>query len=385
MQRTEEHSRPETEVANPSKLRILVLGSLGPNQDRILALSKHVSHLVFAYTEFHPNLLHLDPQLECVAAARRNLAPQIRSLIARHGINVVYSLLNAPDESTEATLELLDEGLEVPIVRHYKEHPCLPTLEERRVLLETAGQIYINNESFEYFRSAYQVRASSAHIMDADMISERYMSDDFALKEHTSDGKPHLLVAGGMSILNDRLDVRDLCFEMNRQEIHVHLYGYMAREHENRLIVGDPDTKRSYEELQERLPYVHWHQYISPRHFCEVWSRYDAGFMHPRVDRTDKAARFEELNLPQRYTAYLAAGLPLAVCREGQSAMKRFVEEKQIGFVYSDYEELGEILHDRSYILALNGQVRAKRKEFSFEASADHLARILECYARQCC
>ena len=364
-----------------SKLRILVIGSLGPNQDRILALSQRVQRLAYAYTEFHPNLVRLETEIPCIPLVRRNLTAQIQYLIARYDINVVYSLLNAADQSTEVTLDLLDSGLEIPIVRHYKEHPCVPTLQERRVLLETAGQIYINVESYEYFRSVYEVSVSSAHIMDADMIAERYMTNDLSPKLSTVDGKPHLLVAGGMSTLNDRLDVRKLCNEMNKRHVHVHLYGYMVSETNNSRIVGDIRTQQSYEELAAKLSYVHLHPYIYPDRFSAVWSQYDAGFMHSQVFHTDQAARFEELNLPYRYTAYLAAGLPLLVPSKGQAAMRNFIEREGIGFVYSDYADLAEQLYNTAKMSTLTARILDKRKCFSFDGCADQLLRVLESYA----
>lgn len=279
-------------------------------------------------------------------------------------------------------LELLDDGVDVPIVRHYKEHPCVPTREERRVLLESTGQIYINIESFEYFRETYGVSSSSAHIMDADMIAERYMTDEFAPKARCEDGEPHLLVAGGMSTLNDRLDVRSLCTEMSKRRVHVHLYGYMMTEVDNCPIMGDRATRQAYEDLQSQLPYVHLTDYVQPEQFCATWSRYDAGFMHPRVPRADKSSRFEEMNLPYRYTAYLAAGLPLAVPTEGQSAMKRLAHQEGIGIIYSDYADLAEQLYDSDRMTTLTTRVRENRRRYSFENSADDLVRILERYAK---
>lgn len=90
---------------NRSAVRALVLGSLGPNQDRILGLQDRVQRLVYAYTEFHPHLVRLGSHVRCVPLARRNLAAHVRYLIAAHDISIVYSLLNASDDSTEATLD----------------------------------------------------------------------------------------------------------------------------------------------------------------------------------------------------------------------------------------------------------------------------------------
>ena len=142
-------------------MRVLVLGSLGPNQNRVEALASRVEVLIYAYTEFHPAILQLT-NVTSIPLARRNLIPQLRYLIAYYGITVVYSLLNAADGSTEVTQELIDDRPGVPIVRHYKEHPCVPTHQERRLLLDTEAQIFINEESLEYFREVYGVRENSA-------------------------------------------------------------------------------------------------------------------------------------------------------------------------------------------------------------------------------
>jgi glycosyltransferase involved in cell wall biosynthesis len=326
----------------------------------------------------------MQSDITCIPLVRRNLPAMIRFLIAQYEIQVVYSLLNASDESTEVTLELSDSGIDMPIVRHYKEHPCTPTVEERRVLLETDGQIYINEHSFEYFRKLYGVHSWSAHIMDADMIAERYMLDKFSQKLRIKDGEPHLLVAGGMSMLNDRLDVRELCVQMNQRRVHVHLYGYMMSEDQNFLpIIHHLPTRRAYERLASTLPYIHLHDYIGPDQFSVIWSRYDAGFMHSKVDDRDKAAAFEKMNYPHRYTAYLAAGLPLVVHGEGQDAMEALVKKHGIGIVFSDYDDLAEKLYDSQLVTSLTSTAYISRKKFSFDSNAGNLVSILETYARR--
>jgi hypothetical protein len=103
--------------------------------------------------------------------------------------------------------------------------------------------------------------------------------------------------------------------------------------------------------------------------------------MHSRVLGKDEAARFEEMNYPYRYTAYLAAGLPLAVPSGGQSAMRNLVEQEGIGLVYGDYADLAEQLYNDAAISALSAKVTLKRKSFSFDSHTDELLRILRIYA----
>ena len=363
-------------------LRILVLGSLGPNQDRILALSRLGHHLAYGYTEFHPNIIPLETEIDCFAIPRRNAVPALARVAAEHEIQVIYSLLNAHDGSTEITIEILESSIDIPIVRHYKEHPCTPTFEERQVLLETAAQIYINDESYTFFRDVYGCNASTAHIMDADMIAERYMGDQVTSKLSQRDGAPHLLVAGGLSAQNDRLDVRELCIEMNRRHVHVHLYGYMVgRNADSSPIFNDSGTRQIYERMAEDYQYVHLHGYIKPSSFSSVWSQYDAGFMHARVAPGSKEARFEQMNLPYRYTAYLAAGLPLVVFGKGQDAMERVVRQNGIGLVFSDYDDLAERLRDVKTLGDLSTSVMDCKRLYTFESKAEDLVSILAVYA----
>jgi hypothetical protein len=360
-------------------LTILLFGSLGPNPDRIISLRERGHKVIYVYTESSPGLREIVPHLRCIQLPRFNLASTIDDLVKRNDCDVVYSLLNAHDGSTEATLALLDHGISVPIVRHYKEHPCVRTYEERRILLETDGQIYINEESFQYFKNAYGVSESSVHIMDGDLISRRHMTNSFSPKLRALDGEFHVLIAGGLSIGGDRLDMRDLCQEMARRKVHTHLYGYpRAISATGYPIIPDLPTAIEYEAMAEAASYIHLHQYIAPTQFVSEWSRYDAGLMHARVPCGHDQAAFQRLNFAHRYTAYLAAGLPLAIQEGGQDSMQHFIRTEGVGFVFSDYDAFVEQLANASTI---GETVRSRRTRYSFEEHVDGLV----AFFRQVC
>jgi len=365
-------------------LNILILGNLGPNEDRILALSTLGHKLIYAYVDFDNGIIQLEPEVSCVAIARGNMSKQIEYLVAKHETNVIYCVLNSYDGSAEAALELLDADVNVPIVRHYKEHLCVHLESERRALLETDGQIYINEQSLDYFRAVYGVPSWSAHIMDADMIAERYMTDQFSPKLRTQDGEPHLVVVGSASVLNDRYDMREFCIEMNRRHVHVHLYcSHAGKNQQGSLIKPHTPTARAYGRLVNALPNVHQHNCIPANRFTKEWSRYDAGVMHAQVRPTDIMACFQRMNYAHRYSAYLAAGLPLIVQRGGQDAMETLIEEHSIGIVFRDYDDLAKQLFDDQRIASLTENVSRKRKGFSFDSQASHLIDILSRYARR--
>lgn len=342
--------------------------------------------LVYAYVDHATVVPALAPAVTAVALSRRAMPAQVRDLVARHEIDVGYATMNEYDGSIEVLVELLDAGVagvDLPVVRHYKEHSCAPSHAERRTLLETDGQIYINEESLDYFRRAYAVPGWSAHVMDADPIAARYMTDDLSPKLRHEDGEAHLLVAGNLSTWHDRQDMRPFCEEMSRRGVHTHLYGnYIGRTAEGLHVSGYAPARRAYERMAAALPRVHLHDYVPRDLFAREWSRYDAGVLHARADPGAPYARFEPMNLPYRHSAYLAAGLPLAVQRGGQDAMERLAREAGVGLVFDGYDDLAAQLGDERHLAGLTERALRERHSFSFDAQAPRLAEILGAYTR---
>jgi hypothetical protein len=367
-------------------MKILIVGSLRPNPDRILALKGLGHNLVYCTmqpsTRTIPDVNLDDPSIHCYVLERGDIHRQISRLIDQYDIDVIYSLLNVWDPSLDMLAELLTPRINIPIVRHYKEHFCIPSEIEKRSLTETDAQIYINEESFGYFRSVYDVPQDSAYIMDGDLIAQKYMTNDFSSKSHLTDGEPHLLIGGGATISENRHDFRELCLEMNKRHIHVHLYcKYLSWLSDGRIVRDHKPTQQVYEDLAATLPYIHVHEFIRAEDFTRVWSRYDAGLMHLSATN-DYLKKFERLNYPMRYSAYLAAGLPLAQQKGGMEAMERFVTQEGVGFLFEGYNELAEILNDRLRVDALTEVAIRRRKQFSFDTHAPRLAEILSHYRR---
>jgi hypothetical protein len=364
------------------RLNVLILGSLGPNPERVLALLPFLGRITYVYTQFNPFIPHLQHGgIQCVAALPNEARQTIR-VIEEQPVDIVYSLLNAHDGSTEATLQLLDDRCQIPMVRHYKEHPCVPTHEERRVLLETRAQIYINEESREYFVNTYGANRTTSHVMDADQISRVFMTGDIVPKLRLTDGEPHVLIAGGVSILGDRLDMREFCAQMAGYRVHTHIYGYPRGLTDDGMpIVPHLETALEYRRLAASTPYIHLHDYVSPREFVKEWSRYDAGMMHASVPGTHSEAAFQRLNLAHRYSAYLAAGLPLLVHHGGQDAMARLVRAEQIGCVFESNEHARSWLYNEQILTDTTANVLRSRERFSFEANVEALVDLFRAYA----
>lgn len=364
-------------------MNILVAGRLGRYPERIMALAELGHRLT--YVTMPAPAQKPTPDLLPESVPQYRLEPgQATATLARiaeqHRIDVVYSLKNVWDGSLQLLAELLDAEVG-PVVRHHKEHFCEDDELERRALTATAAQIYINPESLDYFRGAYGVRTDTAHLMDPDYLPARYFTDDLAGKLHEQDGQPHLLVAGGVSSTQGRTDIRELCLAMSRRQVHVHIYGgkYIGPDAQSIWSVDNAHARGEYTRLAGE-GFVHLHDHIPPERFVAEWSRYDAGLMHVAARGTHEVG-FQRMNRPNRLVPYLAAGLPVAQQRGGQDAMERIVEQEAVGFVYGEYDELADILHDRARLAALGADVLGRRRDYTFERHAGHLAQVLARYA----
>ena len=364
-------------------MNILIGGRLGRYADRVLAF-RRAGHKIVYCNMPAPTQKPLADDLKDASIpryfARRGEAGKlVARIVAEHEIDVIYVLKNAWDGSLELVEEILDAKVDVPIVRHYKEHFCEPNGLERRNLLETAAQIFINEESREYFRRLYDVRPESSYILDTDYLPERYLAGQLQPKlSGTLGGRPHLLMAGGLSSNNRRNDVRALCHEMTALGVRVHLFGrkFLGPDQHGVWGVDHEPSRREYESLADEGK-CELHDHVEPENFLGAWSGYDLGLMHPACSQAADA--FAPFNYPNRLSPYLACGLPVAQERGSHTALIRLIETKGVGFVFRDYDHLAEILHDRAEVARVTDIVLQRRREFTYEY---HLPRLTEILSR---
>ena len=344
-------------------MRILILGAPGPYPERLSAFCSAGHAVWLVSTEPLPK--DLTPfegmttlHYEDMGSTSAEATPQLLRLIEVQQVDAVYSLLNVWDGSNRATADLLAHGCPVPVIRHYKEHYFTPSEAERCCIEKSTGVVFINEESRDYFARMYRLPRHTA-CLDADGIPRRYLSDNFSPKLSAADSAPHLLIAGSVSEDGGRYDYRELIGELTGAGAHVHLYAQFRK----LTVSGQLNNTHAVAEAYRRVGrpgYVHLHEPVAPARFVEEWSRYDAGLLH--VARADDP--FRVLNMPNRYSAYLAAGLPVALADGAMPAMQQQLEALGAGIIYRDIVEFSGRLPDAGAA----AQARAVREAATFEA-----------------
>ena len=359
----------------PGGLKILLVGELGFNPERIMAFEER-GHKLFGLWIPEPetwdstgpfaygNVTHI-PFDEHWPEAVRVAAP-----------DVIYGLLNW--QALRLIDAVLDADLGIPLVFHFKEGPLAcydrgvwPTL--MRVLRDSAAQVFIDEESREWLQLATdgQLDFSKTMILDGDLPKIEWMTDDWAPKLSAQDGRIHTVCSGRP------LGIEPLA-DLAAAGITLHLYGVSFHQ-------GFPNWVR------EGLAHgtLALHPTVEPCDWVRELSQYDAAWFHIYTSDNGgdlRRARWDDLNLPARVGTYAAAGLPWIMKdnRGHRVALQRIAQEHDIGVFFSDFAGLAAQLRDRARLAQLTTNVRACRTEFAFDTHADELIALFrEAIARR--
>jgi hypothetical protein len=373
----DEHARYARFAGRPPPagdgLRILLVGELAYNPERILALEERGHRLFGLWT---PDGLGFNtvgplPFGHVEDLPRDDLAGAVR----RARPDVIYALLNW--RAVPFAHRVLGAGLGVPFVWHVKEAPQRSVLRGEWPLLaelhlRSDAQVYSTAEERDWFEAALPGRLDAARslVLDGDLPKRDWLdAPRAAARMSAQDGAPHVAVLGRPVGLSPE-DVAALA----RAGVHLHVHGLRQA----------PGMRDDWLALAGRLApsHLHAHRAVEPGDWVSVLSRYDAGLLHRVAARNDgdvRRATWDDLNCPARVPTLLAAGLPLLQpAAPGQvSAMARIVAETGAGLLYEGLGDLAAKLRAEVAGPRASARAWAVREEFTFDAQVDRLVALL--------
>jgi glycosyltransferase involved in cell wall biosynthesis len=356
--------RPRAPVAADG-LRILLVGELAYNADRIVALEER-GHTLFGLWMRDPYWYNTVGPLPFGHCEDLDVS-RWRAEIARVAPDVVYALLNW--QAVPFACEMLQNNPGVPFVWHFKEGPfiCLEkgTWRELTELYSRAdGTIDSSPEMAQWFETLGLARTRPHLVLDGDLPKRDWFTTARARRLSLDDGEVHTVVPGRPIGLHP-----ENVAELAAQAIHLHFYGdfthgqwreWIAKT--NRLAPG----------------YLHLHDNVDQRRWVAEFSRYDAGWLHYFRSANGGDARranWDDLNYPARMSTLAAAGLPMIQYdnRDALVASDRLARALDIGVFCRDLRELGGQLRDAARMSALRANVWRQRETFTFDHHADRL------------
>jgi glycosyltransferase involved in cell wall biosynthesis len=363
--------RPDTPPVADG-LKILLVGELAYNAERVLALEERGHRLYGLWMEdpYWYNTVGPLPFGHVQDLPREGW----REAVAEIRPDVVYALLNW--QAVPFAHRVMSALADVPFVWHFKEGPfiCMeqgmwPQLVDLYRLSD--GQIYSSPEMQDWFETVVPGLAagrSPAMVLDGDLPKRDWLTPERSPRLSDADGELHTVVPGRPIGLHPP-DVARLA----DAGVHLHFYGDFTH----------GQWREWIERSRSLAPdHLHLHAQVDQGRWVEEFSQYDAGWLHFFESENGgelRRANWDDLNYPARLATLAVAGLPVLQRdnRDSIVATQTLVRERDLGLLFSDMDELGDLLRDRPRMDALRDNVWRHREEFTFDFHADRLLAFL--------
>ena len=371
--------RPATKPAEDG-LKILLVGELAYNPERVLALEERGHRLYGLWTPDGAGFNSVGPVPfghveEVPLAGWENAVRRIRP-------DVIYALLNW--QAISFAHHVLTRNPGIPFVWHFKESPqaalergLWPQLVDLQLLSD--AQIFTSSEMRAWYETVLPGTGESplSLVLDGDLPKADWFGGAPAPRLSDRDGEAHTVCVGRPFGI-----FPDLLAELAAHGVHTHFHGPTW---------GDWWTKWITEARRRAPGYVHLHTTVRQPDWVTVLSRYDAGWLHVFRSRNGgdlRRACWDDLNLPARLGTYAAAGLPLLQPDHGESlvATQTLARELGVGVFLRDAESFAFELHDRVAMERRREAMWNARYGFAFDRHVEELVALFHraIAAREC-
>lgn len=360
--------RADTPAARDG-LKILLVGELAYNADRVLALEE-AGHRLWGLWMPKPywyNSVGPLPFGHVRELPRDNWRRAVRELQP----DLIYALLNW--QAVPFAHEVMQATRGIPFVWHFKEGPFI-CLEKGtwRELIELHqgcdGQIFSSPEMRDWFDTVVPglSRSKPTHVLDGDLPKRDWFDAPPSAPLGQSDGEIHTVVPGRPIGLHPP-DVAALA----ERGIHLHFYGDFTH----------GQWREWIERTRSLTPrHLHLHANVDARGWVREFSRYDAGWLHSFRSTNAgelRRANWDDLNYPARMATLAAAGLPMIQRRNDGAtvATQRLCRELGIGLFFDGPDDLAAQLRDAAAMQRLRQRVWQVREHFCFDR---HVPQLVE-------
>jgi glycosyltransferase involved in cell wall biosynthesis len=372
--------RDRSYPAAPDGLRVLLVGELALNPERVLTLTARGHRLSGLWISDGLGDATVGPLPfgHVRDLDRDRWRDEIRALSP----DVVWAQLNW--RAVPLAHAVRAAFPELPFVWHFKEAPQRSIVRGEWPLLAdlVAGAdacLLATEEERDWFALALHGRVDPARlgVLDGDLPVRDWLAAPRSRTLSESDGQPHTAVVGRPSGLD-----LDWILELARRGVHTHLFGQ----------VRAPGPKGSWTgwlgtALSEAPDHVHLHPAVGPEDWVTELSRYDAGWLH-RFDSTNggdlRRASWDDLNSPARLPVCLAAGLPLLQqANPGATvSVERVLRRDGTGLFYRSADDVADRLAEELRSRRGQAAALAVRERHTFDAHADRLVSLFRSVTR---
>jgi glycosyltransferase involved in cell wall biosynthesis len=352
-------------------LKILLVGELAYNAERVLALEEagHALYGLWMQQPYWYNYVGPLPFGHVQDIQYDNWKKEIKKIKP----DIIYSLLNW--QAVPLAHQVMKNSPDIPFVWHFKEGPFICREKGTWDLMidlysHADGTIYTSEEMKIWLEEFIRRDPlSPAYVLDGDLPKKDWFNKERSTLLSDADGEYHTVVPGRPIGLHPK-DVVALA----EQKIHLHFYGDFTHGQWKEWI--DKTTKMA-------PGFLHTHPNVDQENWVQEFSQYDAGWLHFFQSENFgeiKRSNWDDLNIPARMATLAVSGLPtLQADNTGHVVATQSLAKKlDIGLFFSNMEELGAKIRDRELMTRLRNNVWKQRHLFMFD---HHVNALVEFFA----
>ena len=350
-------------------LRILIVGELAYNPERVLALEERGHRLFGLWTPHGAGFNFVGPVpfghvQEVPLAGWEEAVRRIRP-------DLIYALLNW--QAISFAHHVLTQNPGIPFVWHFKESPQAAL--ERGLWSQLAdlhllsdAQIFTSREMRAWYETVLPGSGSELSlVLDGDLPKSEWFSGTPAPRLSDRDGEVHTVCVGRPFGI-----FPDLLAELATHGVHTHFHGPTS---------GDWWAGWIREACRRAPRHVHLHTTVRQPDWLRVLSRYDGGWLHVFRSRNEgdlRRACWDDLNIPARLGTYAVAGLPLLQPDHGASlvATQTLARDLGVGVFFRNAERFAFELYDQAAMERRRELMWHARHEFAFDKHAEELVAL---------
>lgn len=360
----------------PDGLRVLIVGELAFNPERVVSLAERGHRLHGLWTRQGLGDSTVGPlPFGHVEDVRDDDWP---AAVSELRPDVVWAQLNW--RAVPLAVNVRRRFPELAFVWHFKESPQRslvrgewPLLAE--LFLTADASLVATEEERAWLLDMLPGRLDPERVgvLDGDLPTAEWLPRERSPLLSSYDGEPHTVVLGRPMGFD-----ADWVTALAALGVHVHLYGQ----------VDAPGPKGSWLHWWEAASRIaggrlHLHPAVGPEDWGPELSRYDAGWLHRTYSHNFgdlRQATWDDLNTPARLPVLLAAGLPVLLPRNDghRVAVSRITSADGTGLAYRSAESVADLLRDPRRMSAARSAAWAARHRHTFEAHLDQLLGVFD-------
>lgn len=361
------HYEPFRKIEKEKKggLKILLVGELSYNPERIIALEKR-GHKLYGLWINNPlnfnSIGHFSfGNIEDIPF--QNWEQKVKEIKP----DIIYALINF--KAVELAHHVLMRNPGIPFVWHFKEGPfycrTLGLWNKLMDLYEKSdGVIFINETVREWFNLYLRVQNEHTMVFDGDLPPIEWFAGNRKPLLSDTDGEIHTVIAGRLLGFGTN-DIETLA----SQGIHLHVYGDVFQ-NQSRMMLD--------EALALAPNHVHLHPNCPSENWVSEFSQYDAGWLHYFQSCNYgnlMRANWIDINSPARMATYAIAGLPMIMHDNKEHLVhhQKYLEAYNMAIAIESFHNLKEKLSDKNNYQRIRESVWNNRNIFCFDHYADDL------------